>query len=477
MSGLALSATERHAAGRTPHIDVALVFGAVAGALLLVGSRLLADPDTQWHIAVGRWIVAEGRVPWTDPFSHTFAGAPWIAKEWLSQVILHLVHATAGWRGVVLLTAGTIAGTFAWQYAWLRQRVRPSVALMVTMLALALAMGHFLARPHVFVFPVLLAWMVGLGRGAARGTPPWRLVPLMVLWANLHGSFTLGFVLAGLMALEALARSPRDLQAGRLVAWAAFGVALVLASCLSPYGYHAALVTLTVVESGEAFRFTTEWQPVRADLQGGLALLALALTFAALLRNPRENLARLLVAALLGYMMLRHVRFVSLFALVAPLLVAPSLARLFPPAAFDLPRRLAGLALAGLVAVPIGFAVAARPQPNPEMTPAAALTAARAAGLAGPVYNDHDFGGYLIAQGVPTFVDGRTDQLFLGGFLDGLREALMRPDHRAFAALLDERRVAWALVRTGSSGAAHLDALPGWSRVHADPVASVYRRT
>jgi hypothetical protein len=54
------------------------------------GGALLGDPDSHWHIAVGNWILAHGTVPTVDSFSFTFAGQPWIAKEWLSQVLLAL---------------------------------------------------------------------------------------------------------------------------------------------------------------------------------------------------------------------------------------------------------------------------------------------------------------------------------------------------------------------------------------------------
>ena len=77
-------------------------YGSLAG-------RLLADPDTLIHVAVGRSIAAHHAVPWTDTFSHTFAGAPWIAKEWLSQILFAGADALAGWAGVALLAAAAAA--------------------------------------------------------------------------------------------------------------------------------------------------------------------------------------------------------------------------------------------------------------------------------------------------------------------------------------------------------------------------------
>ena len=62
--------------------------GAVVYALLLaLGPRLLNDPDSYSHIGVGRWILAHGNVPASDPFSFSMHGAPWITFEWLSEVI------------------------------------------------------------------------------------------------------------------------------------------------------------------------------------------------------------------------------------------------------------------------------------------------------------------------------------------------------------------------------------------------------
>src|SRR4051812_30232380 len=86
-----------------------------AGAYLLLltlSARLLADPDIYWHITAGRWIVEHGAFPKFDPFSATFAGAPWIAKEWLSQLILAAAYHVAGWHGIAVLTAAAVAAAF-----------------------------------------------------------------------------------------------------------------------------------------------------------------------------------------------------------------------------------------------------------------------------------------------------------------------------------------------------------------------------
>jgi len=51
------------------------------------------------------------------------------------------------------------------------------------------------------------------------------------------------------------------------------------------------------------------------------------------------------------------------------------------------------------------------------MTPSAALEAARNLHLSGPVFNDYPFGGFLIFNGIKTFIDGRAE-LYLNGLLE-----------------------------------------------------------
>ncbi|MFN5715250.1 MAG: hypothetical protein ACK463_11880, partial [Bradyrhizobium sp.] len=72
----------------------------VYALLLLVGDRLLADSDTYWQIAVGRWILDHRTLPSVDIYSFTKAGAPWASSSWLAQVLLAKAYDLAGWTGL-----------------------------------------------------------------------------------------------------------------------------------------------------------------------------------------------------------------------------------------------------------------------------------------------------------------------------------------------------------------------------------------
>ncbi len=454
------------------------IFLLLALSVLLLShpSRTLGDPDSLWHVAVGRWIWEHRQVPYTDSFSHTFEGAPWIAKEWLSQLIFYRVHEVAGWWGVVALTVTSIGLAFVVLQEWLLRRLHPLVAILATLLAIVLYSVHFLARPHILVLPILVVWMITLVSAAdRRRAPPLALALLMVAWVNMHGSFPLGLVMAGLLACEGVLLQPSGTRARAFRGWASFLALACAATLVSPYGWQAILVPLKI-GNAETLRYIDEWQPLTLDILGSLALAILVGVPILLARNIRAEAFRLLAVALVGYMMIRHVRFVSLFGIVSAVLVARVLASHW---GFGLKTRWQPPSfLIGLIVPPafvvLFFAVTMRPAPAPNVAPDAAFHFAMAHGAAGLVYNDYNFGGYLIAAGTKTFIDGRTDQLFLGDFVPKLQSALKDHKDDAFAAILARYHVGWALVATGSRDAAHLSRLPRWSKLYEDKVATAF---
>ena len=137
--------------------------------LLINSSGLLNNSDTYWQIAVGQWILDHGALPRVDIYSFTKAGEPWISSSWLAQVLFAASYDLAGWTGPVVLASACIAATFALLAYILGRRIPATYAVVVTLAAMVLSMPHFLARPHVLVLPVMLAWANGLMSASERG--------------------------------------------------------------------------------------------------------------------------------------------------------------------------------------------------------------------------------------------------------------------------------------------------------------------
>jgi hypothetical protein len=467
----------------TPDQFVAFaVFCAVALMIAPQGSALLGDPDTQWHIASGLWILDNRAFPATDPFSYTFAGQPWIAKEWGGQIALALAHKAGGWFGVAMLTTLCCALAFAIAARAAARRLSATLALTLAIACLMFANGGVLARPHIITLP-LVAWFASRLADALDDSggprPPWALLPVMTIWANSHGLFTIGFVMAAAVGLQALidARGRERLRAA--VLWALFGAGLLAAACLNPYGLQPLWMTLQMAD-GEPTEFIAEWRMLRFSGVEALAYAVLALSVLACLRRPVANIGRLLIIVFVGYMMVKHVRFTVQFAVVACVFGALPLALWLkrPTQAAAAPAPFAPLAasLALAAAIIVGLStLAPKPTTPSRVTPTAALEAARAAGLAGPVFNAYDFGGHLALIGVPTFIDGRTDQLYIGGWRRRLEAALNADGPQELAAFMAPYRPTWALLLPETPEARQIAAL-GWREVHRDAHAVVFRR-
>src|SRR5579862_9875561 len=136
-----------------------LLVGALAFIPALRAPKgVLGDPDTYFHVVVGRWIMAHGALPTADPFSHTLAGIAWRTHEWLGEVVLAILYDLGGWRAVVLLTASCFAISAALLTRRLLRQSEPVLAVTLSLIAVNLFLPHLLARPHVLVLPILIAF-------------------------------------------------------------------------------------------------------------------------------------------------------------------------------------------------------------------------------------------------------------------------------------------------------------------------------
>ncbi len=452
----------------------------VYGLLLLAGDRLLADPDTLWQITVGQWIIDHRAVPETDVYSFTMRGQPWISTQWLAQVAYAQAYAIAGWSGPVVLAAAAIAATFALLTKFLERHVSQSAALVLVTAALALTAPHFLARPHVLVLPVMLAWAYGLLSASERGeAPSFWLLPLVALWANLHGGFIFGFVLLGAFAIDALWNADVARQKPLLLRWAVFGAGALMACCATPYGWGSILASRKILDLGELLHLIYEWMPADFTSLGAFEMSILVLIAAALYSGVKLSPPRIALVLGLLHMALSHVRNLEIFALLLPLVAAAPVAAQFAlqPARFA--RITAPLASAAVLAVMLGastWALAAKSAFSPpEVQSPAAAVAALQAHQPRRVLNDLPFGGYMIWRKMPVFIDGRAE-LYGEAFEMAYYRALQLKDVSEFLDILKTWDIDAVLLTPSTPAVGLLDNISGWQRVYSDRNAVLHVR-
>ena len=454
----------------------------VYALFLLGGNRLLIDPDTMWQVTVGQWILDHHAVPETDVFSFTMRGQPWISTQWLAQVVFAKSYALFGWSGPVVVSAAAIAATFALFTKFLNRHLSESTTLVFFAAALVLTVGHLLARPHVLAMPVMVAWVCGLIAAAdRRDAPSFWLLPLMVLWSNLHGGFVFGLVLIAPIALDALVAAKANARRSLVLRWAAFGVAALIASCCNPYGWNALLAAQKILSLGGALPLIMEWRAADFSSVGPLEICLLLGLGLALWRGIRLPPLRIVLLLGLLHMALSQGRAGEMLALLAPLALAAPLAgqiggnevlhsRAAPPARGVLFAGLAVLVMAGTFA----YASVHRFEPHPHSAPVAAVAELKKLNLE-RVFNDYDFGGYLIANGVAPFIDGRTELYGEKFFVDhNAASGLMEPEN--LFQLLEQYRIEATLMRTQSAATKLLDHIDGWQKVYADDIATIHVR-
>jgi hypothetical protein len=189
--------------------------------LVAFSPHVLGDGDTWSHLATGEWIIAHGGAPHVDPFSHSMAGEPWTAHEWLSEVLLSLAFRLGGWSGVILLTgaAAALAALILGLSTARGLRGAPLVATVA--IGLSLLTANLLARPHLLALPLAAAWGAGLIAVRDRGrAPPLGLAVLMTAWVNMYGGFNFGLILIGPFAPEAVTAAPVGARLLAARAWA-----------------------------------------------------------------------------------------------------------------------------------------------------------------------------------------------------------------------------------------------------------------
>lgn len=275
-----------------------LLVSLVGIALLTLLAPAIVVGDTWLMLMAGREIVEHG-LPRTDEITVLGHGTTWTDQQWLAQLVFYGVDALAGIRAVVVLDVAFVLTALWLAFGTARALGASSRStFLVGLLAVVAGPWGWTIRPQVTALPLYAAtlWLLvdGYRNGVRRRTL--AVLPLLVLWANLHGSVLLGAVLTMLLAVLTLLRSR---PAPRLLPWLllAGGPLSVLAT---PYGWDVLAYYDRMLVDAPFADILREWE--RSTPSGTTALFwTLALLTASLLalRRCRNRLNRFELVVLL----------------------------------------------------------------------------------------------------------------------------------------------------------------------------------
>jgi hypothetical protein len=467
---------------------VPLLAGAGAYLIFLsLGEILLRDSDTLWQIRIGQWIVEHGAVPYTDVHTFTRFGEPWMSSSWLSQVLYAISYGSLGWAGPVILTSLAIGATVAISMHLLDEYVDPARAIFLVTLAVLISATHFLARPHMLAFPFMVAFLGGLMAAAdRRSAPSWLLLPVLALWANLHGGFVLGLALIGPIGLEALWTSDPRQRVALAVRWAMFGVAALAACCCTPYGWDTLSGAAKILSLGKLLSMIWEWMPTNFGTWTFFEYSLIGLIGLAFYRGLTLSVPRIILLLGITDMALAHARNQEIFAFIVPLVLAK-------PFAEQLGTLLTGTAaaregqprshlviLAALAITVAGWTstkafVAHHPFSFLEAQMPVAAVDLLQKRQAQRIFSTSPFGGYLLSRDIKAFIDGRAE-LFGEQFVLDYFDAVTAKDVDTMLRIFDKYQIDATLLTPGLPATKIMDRLAGWKRLYADDIAVVHVR-
>jgi hypothetical protein len=390
-------------------------------AIFWARTNSILDPDIWWHLRTGQWILEHHAIPRIDTFSSFAAGKPWQAYSWLFEVLVYKLYSTFGLLGIVFYTGFLTVAVTAALYHMLRRLQRDFSLVVLLTFAGAMCMGHlYTPRPWLFtiLFFILELDILMQVRRTGRVRELFWLPAIFALWCNLHIQFFDGLVLLALASAESL--SPSHLKtAGRRVhplAIPAVSLACILTTFLNPYGPSLYKVAYELNAQTDVLNLINELKAVPFRDLADFILLLLALAgSAALARVPRLLPFETALFAFAAFVSFRSQRDVWVLATVAVAILAARLPG--SDKAKDSTHASVGplAAVAAALAVVVACKVAHVDNTSLRnqmslVEPVQAVEFIQQRHFAGPLYNDFNWGGYVIfhLQNLPASVDGRT---------------------------------------------------------------------
>lgn len=464
--------------------------------LFALAARVPVDTDTWWHIRSGEYILQNGFI-YTDPFSYTMRGQPWIDHSWGAQVILYAIWQLGGYLGLTVYMAGLATAGMYFVYrmcsgsAYLR-----AFALVIGAAAAAV---FWSPRPQMlsFFLSAVVLYLLHLYKREHRDRL-WLIPVIMGIWGNLHAGFSIGFIfLFGYIAGETLGNlfNPRS---EAVIPWRGVRkivlvtVVSVAALVVNPYGLQMLLVPFQTVSIGALQNFIQEWNSPNFHERQTWPFIALLLAVLGASGASRRRLdwTDFVLVSGTAFMGLLAGRNIAVFAVAATPVLTRHLDSLLQERGWVIQplktttRRMARINLLLVALALVAAAVKTvlvlddeTVQPVLEDTlPVQAAAYMRQEQPPQPIFNSYNWGGYLmyVLPEYPVFVDGRTD-LYGDDFLTNryFQTATGGPGWRDTLA---EYGVNTVIIENGSGLARSLGDDADWRLAHEDDLAVVYVR-
>ena len=235
-------------------------------ACLLALPSLLSfqpDPDLWFHLKIGLEHLHCGNLPVVDHFSYGTLRSLWISHEWLSRILLAISYDYLGDAGLLILR-GLLIIMIAWVLLFSSFRLLSNRGISAILFVYYFQfISPFLnIRTQLFAFLLFIVSLALLEVSKQKHQKSLFLFPVIaIIWANMHGSFVLLFLILACGLLDMLWRRAglRELTLLILVL-----LVSVIVTLVNPFGISLHAFVLEQTFSSTNHLNVSEWKYIDA---------------------------------------------------------------------------------------------------------------------------------------------------------------------------------------------------------------------
>jgi len=478
-------------------LDKLFVTLVILGAFLFV-IRPIEDPDFWWHIKTGQLILQDKEIPFVDDYSFSANGKPWIAHEWLSEVIMYGTFKAGGIAFTVILFAFLALTAFTLSIFRSENRINLYAIGGALLLGFILSTPVLWARPQIFtllnasIFIFLLDRFIKTER--IRNLIPLPII--MLLWVNQHGAFIIGLGIIGIYILGLVSDhlisivKAKD-RFSKIINKSIFILAGTLIVCsltifINPNGSKIFLYPFQTVNDPSLQSVNQEWASPNFHERTWipLAVMYLSLIGFGLKAKKTISTTNIILCVVFGYLALLALKQVALFAIVSIPILADLISDVIPFAPGNKQSKrivipLAVISITGIVVLIANSVFHLNEKQTAFMEqffPVKAVEFIEKEGIEGKyIFNSYNWGGYLIWNMYPqqkVYIDGRCDMYgadFVTRFVD------IYTTKPGWENALKSDKIEYVLVEPNTYLAFGLLEQPEWKTIFSDEVSVLFQ--
>ncbi len=434
--------------------------------IFILSIKPLRDFDIWFHLKSGEIIAKLGIIHF-DVFAYTTKGREWFPYEWLFQVTVYWVQQLFGLEAIRFFVSACILAQLVLIYFILKRYFKvPKIAILTLCFFFFVSnFEFFTARPHMLAYTLLLATLAIIFEYYFynKWKPLLLIIPIILIWANMHGSIFLApfffFGYASVCVLRFFLKDGKSYLTKAKVLML-FGLLSGLLSILPPLWFtQYRLLWMFWLDRKFISMFIDEWTPLYINQFAfyfvSISIFVVGTFFIFALVKSRKYKDALWLLPLLPFFVLTYTASRNVYLLYFPLtfMLGISISWIWNKKK----KFLLLAALAGSIFV-IGHAwlLSQKMQELPLYYPAKATNFLKTYHINGHMFNEYGYGGYLLYQLYPeykVFFDGRTDLYLTREMPDTLELTIRKyekdPDYKKFLdSLWNKYDISFVLLRT-----------------------------